>query len=289
MPSALGAARISAHSMRSQCRKLDTGALLGQTGRGCLTPAVGTGGPDLDLASLGAVADPWAFPMLFPSLISATCRTCSSHSLSTLPQHCPHHNGTTCTPSPWHCHHHIILRAELLPCRPQQCWQRWGSKSRGTEQVAARQAKSQGPTHHTAHPGEPTLAQTWLTPGCTGGAVSNGPEHPQAGQPGSWWWAARHSSVPSPASPTDSESCSPASSRHQRGDFLVTLWMLCREQGQGTRETPTSGSTSSLHAGQGNSAGTSSAGTTWDVEQPCLGRELGKALFPLHGHMCRDA
>lgn len=41
------------------------------------------------------------------------------------------------------------------------------------------------------------------------------------------------------------------------GDFLVTLWRLCREQGQGRggRETPVSGSASNLRAGQGNSTG----------------------------------
>lgn len=35
------------------------------------------------------------------------------------------------------------------------------------------------------------------------------------------------------------------------GDFLVTLWRLVREQGQGSRETPVSGSVGSLCARQG--------------------------------------
>lgn len=80
-------------------------------------------------------------------------------------------------------------------------------------------AESRDPAHRAAHPGKPTLARPWLALGCTGGSVDNGPEHPRAGQLDSQRGAAGHSSAPVPASPTDSQPCSPASSWHQPGGF----------------------------------------------------------------------
>lgn len=76
----------------------------------------------------------------------------------------------------------------------------------------------------------------------------------------------------------------------------MTLWRLLREQGQGqgSRESPTSGSTGSLRAGHGNSTGTGSvlpAQTSKAALVPCGARpgSWGKARVPQHGHKQGDA
>lgn len=67
-----------------------------------LTPLIPVPGPALGKAggstSPGAVADPWAFPTLFPSLISTACRSGSSHSLGSLPWHSLHHTALPAAP-----------------------------------------------------------------------------------------------------------------------------------------------------------------------------------------------
>lgn len=78
------------------------------------------------------------------------------------------------------------------------------------------------------------------------------------------------------------------------GEYLVTLWRLVSEQGQGSRETPTSGSAGSLCARQGilwdglGTAGMNSVQgsldqlvyrSTGSSESTCLEEGLGQPLW----------
>lgn len=112
----------------------------------------------------GAVADPWAFPMLFPSLVSASCRSCSSHSLGTPPRHCPH-----CT-DPCHLQH---PSGQSHGPAEQSRAALAGMGLGGERGLRASDGRSREPRPRTPRSCPSKSMPVWphLAPGCTGSRV----------------------------------------------------------------------------------------------------------------------